>query len=408
MGIRIKGQYKPVGMIKFRRSLIAPVFAVLPSITYNTLLVGDTFTANDGTASPANAVVSRRWLLDGEQIGTGSFVVVEVPGSLVLEVTYTNGAGSVTETTSAIDIDYAELVFSTLPSISYPDLFVGSTFTAVDGEWTPLNADMERRWLLGGVEIGTDETVTPEAGGILTLEVTISNPGGSLTKTASITIAAHQPAFTVDPSISPNGGPMGTTFTGNDGTYQYGTVTSRSWLFDGQVINGATTDTYISDGIGQVSYRVTITGAGGTLTKTSTAVSSTSVPEKLNPPVWATQTGNLGTYAEGTAISIPLLVTDPENNVQKYEITSGALPNGTTINLTTGLISGTLAEVVTDTVYTFTVKVTDRTNLTLTGTFSINVANVKTTVVWETDNSSDLAQPAPGETITVALGATSS
>jgi hypothetical protein len=408
VGIRISGRYIPSGKIKFSRSAIPPTFATLPNVSYDNLFVGSTFTATDGTWLPANAIATRRWLLDGVSVGTGTSVIINAPGSLVLEVTVTNAAGFIVESTSAIDVDYEPVAFTTLPSISYPDLYVGSTFTAVDGEWTPADADMERRWLLDGVEIGTDETVTPESGGILTLEVTISNPGGSLTRTASITIAAHQPAFTVDPSISPNGGPMGTTFTGNDGTYQYGTVASRMWLLDGNTINGATSNTYVSDGIGSLTYRVTVTGDGGSLTKTSSAVSSTSVPEKLNPPTWNTQTGVLGTFAEGTAINIPLLVSDPENNVQKYEIISGALPDGTNLNLTTGVISGTLAEVITDTVFTFTVRVTDRTNLTLTGTFSINVANVKTTVTWTTDNSSDLAQPAPGEFVNITLGATSS
>ena len=323
MGIRITGRYIPSGKLRFRRSLIAPIFASLPSITHPNLLATSTFTAVTGTVLPANAVITRRWLLNGTEIGTGETIVPNAPGSLVLEVTASNSAGSVTETTAPL---------------------------------------------------------------VLTFPV---------------------PTFTVNPSISPNGGPMDSIFTGNDGTFANGEVTSRLWLLNGEVINGATENTYIPDGMGPLIYRVTITGPGGTLTRSSSPVTVTAVPEKLNPPTWNMQTGNLGTFAEGTSISIPLLAVDSENNIQKYEVTSGALPNGTSLNLMTGMITGELAEVVADTVYTFTIRVTDRTNLTLTGTFSINVANVKTTVLWETDNETSLAEPAPGEPVSVTLEASS-
>lgn len=126
-----------------------------------------------------------------------------------------------------------------------------------------------------------------------------------------------------------------------------------------------------------------------------------------NPPEWAMGTGNLGTFGEDTDINIPLLVTDQDNNITKYEVINGSLPGGLTLNATSGVIAGRLAEVTTDTVYTFTVKVTDSTNLFITGSFSINVANTKTTVTWETSNSQDLAQPAPGEPVIVNLVARS-
>lgn len=323
MGVRFIGRYRPQGRLKITRSAVAPIFTSLPSITYSTLYVGDTYTAVDGGVLPLNAIVTRRWLLDGVQIGTGSTIVPVASGSLVLEVTASNSVGSVVETTSPLTITY------------------------------------------------------------------------------------RAPSFSVLPSISPNGGPMGTTFTGNDGSFANGSVSARAWLFNGTSVNGATTASYTSDGIGSLVYRVTLSGPGGSLVRDSTAITVTSVPAKLNPPSWAIATGNLGTFAEGTSVSIPLLVTDPENNVATYEVIGGTLPDGTSLNMFSGVISGTLAEVVQDTVYTFSIKVTDRTNLTLTGTFSINVANVKTTVTWETDNSQPLADIAPGVPVNVSLGASS-
>lgn len=408
MSIKFTGRYIPTGKIRMRRNAVAPIFTALPSISFNNLYASSTFTAVDGTFVPNNAVVSRRWLLNGVEIGTGSTIIPNAIGNLSLEVTISTSGGFVTETTDSIAIVFEPLVFTTLPSITYPNLLVGSTFTAVDGVWTPANATMVRNWYLDNVLIGHDATVTPEGAGVLRLDIVISNGGGSLTRSSNISINYQAPVFNTNPSISPNGGPMDALFTGSDGEYQYGTVSSRMWLLNNEVIPGATTSTYTPDGMGPLVYRVTVTGPGGSVTRSSSPVTITAIPEKLNPPTWNMQTGNLGTFAEGTSISIPLLASDPENNIQKYEVISGALPNGTSLNLITGMISGELAEVVADTVYTFTIKVTDRTNLTLTGTFTINVANVKTTVLWGTDNTESLAEPAPGEPVSVTLEASSS
>lgn len=81
----------------------APVFVVQPSISPTSGQVGTTFTANDGQASNATSY-SRRWLLDGTSIGTGTTVVPVVAGSLVLEVTAENVAGMVTATSQAVTV----------------------------------------------------------------------------------------------------------------------------------------------------------------------------------------------------------------------------------------------------------------------------------------------------------------
>lgn len=76
----------------------APVFSLQPTVSPGTGIVGNTFTGFDGFASDTDTY-SRRWLLNGTSIGTGSTVVPVVPGSLVLEVTAT-GVGGVTIATS--------------------------------------------------------------------------------------------------------------------------------------------------------------------------------------------------------------------------------------------------------------------------------------------------------------------
>lgn len=81
------------------------------------------------------------------------------------------------------------------------------------------------------------------------------------------------PSFTVQPSISHDGTPVvGETLTGNDGTILNGTVSTRQWLLNGSAISGATGSTYVPDTVGDITYRVTATGTGGSTQATSSAV----------------------------------------------------------------------------------------------------------------------------------------
>lgn len=81
----------------------APAFSVSPSISPSSGLVGDTFTASDGTASNTTGY-TRRWLLSGTAIGTGTTVTPASAGSLVLEVTATGAGGSTVANSSAVTV----------------------------------------------------------------------------------------------------------------------------------------------------------------------------------------------------------------------------------------------------------------------------------------------------------------
>jgi hypothetical protein len=59
-------------------------------------------------------------------------------------------------------------------------------------------------------------------------------------------------------------------------------------------------------------------------------------------PAWVTSSGSLGQIVEDEAMSnITLSATDPEGGQVTYQITSGALPAGVSLNSSTGVISGT-------------------------------------------------------------------
>lgn len=80
-----------------------PVFSVLPSISPTSGIVGDLFTASDGSASDTTDY-TRRWLLDGAPIGTGTTVTPDDAGSLVLEVTATGPGGTTVAYSTAVEV----------------------------------------------------------------------------------------------------------------------------------------------------------------------------------------------------------------------------------------------------------------------------------------------------------------
>jgi hypothetical protein len=89
-------------------------------------------------------------------------------------------------------------------------------------------------------------------------------------------------------------------------------------------------------------------------------------------PVWQTAAGLLGTFDEQVSITLSALsATDSDSNTVTYALANGSsLPSGVTLNSTTGVISGTLPDISTDTTYTFTINATDGLNV-IPRTFNI-------------------------------------
>ena len=88
-------------------------------------------------------------------------------------------------------------------------------------------------------------------------------------------------------------------------------------------------------------------------------------------PIWSTASGSLGTFNENTSISLTVAATDVSDSIT-YALASGSsLPSGITLNSTSGVISGTLPDIASDTTYTFTINALDGVN-TIPRTFSIN------------------------------------
>jgi hypothetical protein len=129
-------------------------------------------------------------------------------------------------------------------------------------------------------------------------------------------------------------------------------------------------------------------------------------PENPKPPIWVTGAGYLATFAEGEVVNYPLIATDVDNDIIAYEAISGQMPPGLSVNILSGHITGTVGDVLQDTRYTFSVRVTDRTNYTTVREFEVLIVNEATTVTWLTDGG-DLADIAPGQTVDAQLAAES-
>lgn len=96
----------------------------------------------------------------------------------------------------------------------------------------------------------------------------------------------------------------------------------------------------------------------------------------MTQPVWNTPAGNIGAFASGSTIRFQLSATPvPPATSLTYQLISGSLPSGVSIN-NLGLIFGNTEPEVENTTYTFTVRVTDNNQNLRDRTFSIVMSGV--------------------------------
>lgn len=191
----------------------APVFTVQPSISPASGVAGATFTATDGSANNTTGY-TRRWLLNGTSIGTGSTVVPVTAGALSLEVTATGPGGSTIATSAAVTVTSTPTptpAFVTNPSISPTSGDANTTFTGTNGTMNNGGTVLSRRWLLDNSAIGTGSSVVPSVAGSLVLENT--GTGGVVARSTAVTVSAVAPMLDAL-SVSPNSAVNGTAYSG--------------------------------------------------------------------------------------------------------------------------------------------------------------------------------------------------
>lgn len=90
-------------------------------------------------------------------------------------------------------------------------------------------------------------------------------------------------------------------------------------------------------------------------------------------PYWNTTAGTLGIYPAKDWLYIQLSATSPASSTVYYTFLNGQLPNGVTLDPTTGVISGNPSPVAKQTTFTFTVRLIDGENNLADRTFTIDI-----------------------------------
>ena len=116
------------------------------------------------------------------------------------------------------------------------------------------------------------------------------------------------------------------------------------------------------------TYFIRLENPDGGAVRTSTALLNIS-----DAPTFSTATGSLGEVAAGG--STAFAVAGSSDSTVAYSLTSGALPSGYSLNTSTGAITGTEnGSPSQDTVYNFTITLTDAESQTSSRAFSITVS----------------------------------
>jgi hypothetical protein len=173
------------------------------------------------------------------------------------------------------------------------------------------------------------------------------------------------------------------------GNYSQQTDSGVISIYGTNFVNGAYASAIGTDGV-QVNATSTTFNSLVQLTATFTGLSNTLEPYDIkvtNPsnlfglipdalyvnasPVWATSSGSLGTFMEQVTINLSALSATDSDSTVSYSLASGSsLPSGVSLNSSTGVISGTLPNITSDTTYNFTINATDTVN-TIPRSFSI-------------------------------------
>jgi hypothetical protein len=77
-------------------------------------------------------------------------------------------------------------------------------------------------------------------------------------------------------------------------------------------------------------------------------------------PLWSTSAGSLGSVLVGGSTTFNVSASDPDGDTIAYSVASGSLPDGYSLNASTGAITGTASSVGSDTTSTFTIRATAR------------------------------------------------
>ena len=190
-------------------------------------------------------------------------------------------------------------------------------------------------------------------------------------------IAAPPVITTISPTTF--NGETGTTITVNGANFQAGAVVTFITAAGTAYNAGATTYVNSSQLTATTPQDFTVADEPIDVKVTNANGLSTTLADSLDcggSPTWTTASGNLLDVNETVASTVTIAATDPDNgSTIAYSISSGSLPSGMSLNSSTGVISGTPAEIASDTTYSFTGVATDNAGNTASRSFNIIIRN---------------------------------
>ncbi len=174
----------------------------------------------------------------------------------------------------------------------------------------------------------------------------------SITSISPTNVDSKDSATTTTFTVTGAGFSAGTTakLVNNSGAdIIFNTVTRDSATQLTCVLNNAL---ITAEGVTDEPYDISVTASAGT----AVLENQINVDQR---PVFVTASGSLGTQRSGS-FSATVEATDPESaGAVRYDVVSGTLPTGITLNTSTGVISGTITPESSTTTFNFTVQASD-------------------------------------------------
>jgi len=170
--------------------------------------------------------------------------------------------------------------------------------------------------------------------------------------------------------------PGGTaTFVKISGTLPPGIGINSSGLLKGRVGEVSEDTLY--------SFVMRATSSEGTVIDKTFEISVLNAEENRSP-IWLTSAGELGIINNGETSSLSVNAFDPDGDPLTFSLVSGSLPDGLSLNTTTGAISGTCSTVVQGS-WPFSVRVSDGTFTKLRNFTILTNENFDASIAWVTE-----------------------
>ena len=192
--------------------------------------------------------------------------------------------------------------------------------------------------------------------------------GAAVALGGSVTVGETKPTITsINPSVIENT-QTAVTITGTnfqsvpivEAINSSGAITQADSVSFTSSTTIVATFTLATDG----TYFIRVENNDGNAVRSSTALLTVS-----DAPAWTTAAGTLGTFSDGSSISVTVAATDATS----FAVQSGSLPGGLSLNTSTGVISGTESGATSTTTYNFTIRATDAEGQTADRAFSITI-----------------------------------